>query len=142
MTISIDVEERVARPAHEVWTHLTDWSRAPAWMRGIDSMTASGPTAIGTTLAFATRGKTRTSEITRLVPGREVTLTSQQGPVSASYTYSCAADGDGTRLRLVADCEIRGPLRLLGPLLRAAIRRTDGGQLRDLRQLLERGGSA
>ncbi len=48
-----------------------------------------------------------------------------------------APEGSGTRLRLVADCEIRGPLKLLGPLLRAAIRRTDGGQLRDLKELLQ-----
>jgi len=45
--------------------------------------------------------------------------------VSATYTYSCAPEGPATRLRLVAQCQIDGPLKLLGPLLRMAMRRPD-----------------
>ena len=86
----------------------------------------------GVALSFSARGKERESEITAVAPGRKVSLTSRQGPVSATYTYTCTPDGRGTCLRLVADCRIRGPLKLLGPLLRTAIRRTDGGQLRAL----------
>jgi hypothetical protein len=41
-------------------------------------------------------------------------------------------------LRLVADCDIRGPLRLLGPLLRLAILRTDAGQQGGFKDLLDR----
>ena len=77
------------------------------------------------------------SEITGLAEGREVTLTSRQGPVTASYTYRCQPDGDGTRLGLVADCQIRGPLRVVGPVLRQLIKRTDAGQIRALKRLLE-----
>jgi hypothetical protein len=52
-----------------------------------------------------------------------------QGGVSADYTYECVADGRGTRVGLVADCTMTGPVRLLGPVIRYAIRRADGGQL-------------
>lgn len=137
MAIAFEVEERVARSPEAVWQRLTAWDSACEWMNGIDSMSAEGPTAVGTSLVFEARGKSRRSEITHLVEGREVTLTSRQGPVSASYTYRCHPDGDGTRLGLVADCEIRGPLRVVGPLLRRLVERTDGGQLRALKALLE-----
>ena len=137
MGIAFEVEERVARPPQVVWDRLTDWASAPLWMAGIDAMQARGPTAVGTTLVFTARGKQRPSEITRVEDGRSVTLTSRQGPVTAAYTYRCEPDGDGTRIGLVADCQIRGPLRLLAPLLRWAVARTDGGQMRALKQVLE-----
>lgn len=139
MPLCFEVEERIARAPDVVWTRLTDWETAPAWMNGVDGMAASGPTEIGTTLAFASRGKTRPSEITHVVPGREVTLTSQQGPVTAVYCYRCEPDGDGTRVRLSADLDIRGPLRLFGPLLRTLIRRADAGQLAALKRVIESG---
>ena len=137
MPIAFEVEERVAKRPPLVWARLTDWDGAPQWMDGIDSMAADGPTQVGTTLLFHARGKSRPSEITRLVEGQEVTLTSRQGPVSASYTYRCQPAEDGTLLHLVADCEICGPLRIVGPLLRRLLKRTDGGQLRALKRVLE-----
>ena len=137
MAIAFEVEERVARSPETVWKRLTEWETAFEWMEGIDSMAADGPTEVGTSLVFQARGKSRPSEITHLIEGREVTLTSRQGPVAASYTYRCQPDGDGTLLGLVADCEIRGPLRAVGPLLRLVVKRTDSGQLRALKRLLE-----
>lgn len=137
MTVAFEVEERIARSPQVVWKRLTDWDHAPQWMNGVDSMLASGATVVGTTLTFQARGKSRPSEITHVEPGREVTLTSRQGPLTAAYPYACEPDGEGTRLRLVADCEMRGPLRLLAPLMRRILARTDGGQLRALKNVLE-----
>ena len=78
---------------------------------------------------FTTRGKERTGEIAALDPGRSITLRSVQGGVTADYVYTCTAYGDGTRVRLVADCRMTGPMRLLSPMIRSAIRRADSGQL-------------
>lgn len=137
MTITFEVEERVERGPEVVWKRLTDWGRAAEWMDGIGSFKAEGPTEVGTTLVFEARGKRRTTEITHLVDGRELTLTSRQGPVTAAYTYRCIPDGDGTRLGLVAECRIRGPLRIAAPLLRFLIRRSDSGQVSALKRLVE-----
>ena len=49
--------------------------------------------------------------------------------MTADYVYTCARYGEGTRVRLVADCRITGPVRLLGPVIRSVIRRSDSGQL-------------
>ena len=49
-------EQSIAAPADAVWTRLTDWSSAPNWMPGVESMRADGPLAVGTVLHFVARG--------------------------------------------------------------------------------------
>ena len=78
----------IDRPAEEVWRRLTDWEHAAGWL-GVESVAADGATAVGTQLRVQTRGKEQRSEITSLDPGRSVTLRSQQGGVTADYTYTC-----------------------------------------------------
>jgi carbon monoxide dehydrogenase subunit G len=122
-------ETVIDQPVDVVWARLIDWDTAAGWMSGVDALHAHGPTAAGTTLVFTTRGKERAGQITALDPGRSITLTSIQGGVTADYVYACARHGQGTRVSLVVDCRMAGPVRLLGPVIRSAIRRTDSGQL-------------
>lgn len=138
MTEVFTTETIIDRPVHAVWNRLVDWDRAAHWMPGVDALRANGPTAIGTTLVFTTRGKERTGQIAALEPERSITLRSIQGGVTADYVYTCVGDGGGTRVRLVADCRITGPLRLLGPVIRSAIRRADSGQLRAFAAMITR----
>ena len=137
MARAFDVETWIDRDPQVVWKRLTDWERAADWMAGIDALEADGPSAAGTRLAFLARGKRRESVIAGLEPGRSLVLTSRQGPVEATYTYRIEPERGGTRLRLLAECDVAGPLRLLAPLLRAAIKRADGGQPEALRRVLE-----
>ena len=129
MTEVFTAETTIDRPVDAVWARLNDWDLAARWMSGVDAMRADGPTATGTTLVFTTRGKKRTGQIAALDPGRSITLRSIQGGVTADYVYACVGHGEGTRVSLVADCRITGPVRLLGPMIRSAIRRADSGQL-------------
>jgi carbon monoxide dehydrogenase subunit G len=130
MTEVFTAETTIDGPVDAVWARLVDWDTAAAqWMSGVDELRAQGPTAAGTTLVFTTRGKVRTGQIVALDPGRSVTLRSIQGGVTADYVYACVQHDKGTRVSLVADCSITDPLRLLGPVIRYAIRRADSGQL-------------
>jgi uncharacterized protein YndB with AHSA1/START domain len=138
MSRAFSVTRQIDHPADEVWRQLTDWDRAAGWL-GVDSIRAEGPTQVGTTLRFVTRGKERTSEITELEPGRWITLRSQQGGVTADYRYTVEPAAAGSRVTLTADVRTAGAWALAGPLIRTAIRRTDGGQLDALdRQLTAR----
>jgi uncharacterized protein YndB with AHSA1/START domain len=125
------------RPAAEVWAQLTDWEHAAGWL-GVDDIRADGPTAVGTELVFRARGKRRRSEIVALEPDRSITLRSRQGGVTADYTYAVEAQGDGSRATLTADVATSGSWVLLAPVIRAAIRREDAGQLDRLAQALHR----
>jgi carbon monoxide dehydrogenase subunit G len=129
MTEVFTADTTIDRPVDVVWARLINWDFAAQWMPGVDALRAQGPTEIGTTLTFTTRGKERASQIAALDPGRSITLRSVQGGVTADYVYRCTPNGDGTRVSLVADCRMTGPVRLLSPMIRSAIRRADSGQL-------------
>ncbi len=139
MTGTISLSERIGRPADEVWTVLTDWPNAVRWMNGIESMSIDGDTVEGARIRFSTRGQDRESLITHCVPGRSITLRSEQGGVAADYTYSIEPIGESSsRVSLEAECRFSGlPMRLLAPLIRFAIRRTDGGQIAALKRVVE-----
>ncbi|MEM8905315.1 MAG: SRPBCC family protein [Actinomycetota bacterium] len=136
MARAFEREVVIGRPVAEVWSTLVDWSTAPRWMSGIERIAANGPVAPGTQLTFSARGRVRPAEILEAGDGRLV-VRSEQGPVSATYCYEVEATPGGTRFRLTVDCDVRGPLRLLAPLVGRTLRRTDGGQPDALRSLLE-----
>ncbi len=133
------MEATIAKPAPDVWQALTDWSNAHRWMAGVDRLQAEGETAQGTRITFRARDQDRTSTITDLQPGRLLVLHSEHGGVSADYEYAVEDLGDGiTRVRLTADCHMHGlPWRILAPLIRMAMKKTDAGQLEALKQLIE-----
>ena len=139
MARTISVTETIDRSPGEVWEVLTDWPGGVRWMNGIESMSIEGETVEGAHVRFHTRGQDRDSVITHCDPGRSITLRSQQGGVTADYTYSIEALGaSSSRVSLEAECHFSGLLfRLLGPLIRFAIRRTDGGQIAALKRVIE-----
>ncbi len=141
MTQTISIQEQIARPAAEVWNGLTDWANAHRWMPGVEAMSADGETAEGTNLTFRSRGADRSSSIVHCDPGKSIVLRSVQGGVTADYRYEVHdIDGSSTRVALVADCQVTGLwLRIVSPLLRIAIRLTDGKQLRLLKAMIEGG---
>ena len=139
MARTISVTETIDRSPGEVWEVLTDWPGGVRWMNGIESMSIEGETVEGAHVRFHTRGQDRDSVITHCDPGRSITLRSQQGGVTADYTYSIEALGaSSSRVSLEAECHFSGLLfRLLGPLIGFAIRRTDGGQIAALKRVIE-----
>ena len=139
MTRTISVEEEIQRPAAEVWDGLTDWRNAHKWMPGVEGMSANGETAEGTKLTFRARGADRSSAIVHCDSGKSIVLRSTQGGVTADYRYEVHdIDGSSTRVTLVANCRVTGLwLRIVSPLLRIAIRLTDGKQLRLLKAMIE-----
>ena len=138
---TLSIEESIQRPVPQVWEALTDWTNAHRWMPGIDEMTAGGETAAGTKLTFRARGAERSSTIIHCDVGRSVVLRSVQGGVTADYRYEVHEIGErSARVTLVANCQITGlRWRVVSPLLRLAIRFSDGKQLRLLKAMVEGG---
>ena len=131
-------ETVIAAPRAEVWAALTDWARAPQWMDGVEALDADGPVAPGTVLTFTSNGRGRESAIVAAVPAEAMTIRSVLRGVTADYAYALEDDpGGGTRVSLVATCATSGLQRLLGPVLKDAMRRTDSGQLEALRSVIE-----
>ncbi|MEM7154370.1 MAG: SRPBCC family protein [Myxococcota bacterium] len=136
------ITETIARPLPEVWAFATDWSNATSWMQGVDTLRldGDGPTQQGSELVFEARGKERRSTIVRWDPPNSFELKSVQGNATANYTYRFEAiDDDTTKAQLWGVCEFRGALKLMGPLLRWIIAKSDGGQMRDLAAAMKDG---
>lgn len=132
-------EAVIAAPRDQVWAALTDWSRVPDWMDGVEQLRASGPVVPGTTLTFTTAGRDRDSSIVVAEPGRTLVIRSILRGVVAEYAYELEDVPGGTSVSLVATCAITGLRRVFGPVLHDAMRRTDSGQLEALRAVLEAG---
>ena len=90
---------------------------------------AASSSGSGSHVVVSHSRQTAHRQIGALDPGRSITLRSSQGGVTADYVYTCTPYGDGTRVSLVADCRMTGPVRLLSPMIRSAIRRAESGQL-------------
>jgi uncharacterized protein YndB with AHSA1/START domain len=132
-------ESVIERSPSQVWAALTDWDRAPDWMDGVEHLTADGPVAAGTSLTFRSNGRDRISQIVDAQRGRRLVIRSVLRGVTADYVYVLDHEAGATRLTLRATCAVSGLRRVLGPVLREAIRRTDSRQPEALRRLLEDG---
>ena len=131
MTIAFSATQTIPATPEAVWSVLTDWDRAPAWL-GIERMRGDSPPRVGSELTFVARGADRTSTITELEPGRRITMTSTQGPVTAHYRYAVAPEGSGSTVTLEAEVLVKGPLKIMAPIIRGSIAKEDGTQLERL----------
>jgi carbon monoxide dehydrogenase subunit G len=137
MTTAIDTRIHISAPRPVVWNALTDWSRAHEWMpEASDMRQTSEPLEVGTVLAFRAQKSDRTSTVEALRPGELISLASDGPGVHAVYTYTLQDAADGTEVRLVADVETRGAMKLLGPTIRSSIAKADGGQLEALARVV------
>ena len=137
--------EHIPRPVEEVWAVLTDWKQAPLWMNGIDEMRGPDPQSVaeGAAVHFRARGADRESTVAVWSPTRRLVLLAQQGGVTATYEYTCEPEAGGTRVTLQAGCEMRGlGWRLIGPLIRHLMKRSDSGQIVALKRVLESAGTS
>lgn len=139
MTEAFAVDVVVDRTPDQVWEGLTDWSQAHLWMSGVEWVRAEGPTEPGTILTFHARGKDRPAQIAEVEARRCVVVRSEQGGVTADYTYRLdPTDETSTRVSLTADCRTKGMLwGPFSPLLRFLMRRTDQGQMQAFKTMME-----
>ena len=142
MAGGFSVKETIERPPEQVWVYLTDFSHAREWMTGVEEMSQinQGPIVVGSRFRFKARGKERESEITALEPGKRIALTSTQGGVTATYTYSLASAGEGTEVTLNATCKATGFWKLLHPLIVFAMKQSDSSHLPKLKTAIVSGG--
>ena len=135
----------INRPIDEVWAYLTDWFNTPR-MGGYAALglrqTSPGPTGVGSTLqgrnvflGFETRLNHTVTEwdppyaFADTMEGRPFRSLSQRGTLESI--------GDGTRLVISTEFELRPALRLLWPLFRPFVRRKMRTGVQGLKRLLE-----
>lgn len=135
----------IASPVAEVFGFLSDFPRVLEWQREFTEMTpiSDGSLRSGCQYRYARKlplGIQRgIMEITEFEPNRRLGWRALPGPVlpRGTWTFTPVDDGRATRVDERFDAEIRGPRRLLTPLLRRQFRRDVGKDLRTAKRILE-----
>src|SRR5215469_6157531 len=130
------------RSAGETFDYLATFSNAVDWDPGVLAAENldPGPVGVGTrfrlVVPFLGRRMPLTYEVTRYVPGHAVNLAAVNGIVRATDRIVVTGGTDGSVVRYEAEVRLRGPLRVLHPLLRpgfrAVARRAAAGLARTL----------
>ncbi|MBI5105113.1 MAG: SRPBCC family protein [Solirubrobacterales bacterium] len=137
---------RVGRPPEAVFDYVTDPAHLAEWQTSkthVEQVTP-GPVGLGTRVRERTKppgGK----EFEQLVEFSEFERPSRFGthivdgpqPIDGRWTFT--PDADGTRVAFVAEGELRGPMRFLGPVVQRVIARQFAGYHDHLRRNVEAG---
>jgi hypothetical protein len=145
MPVDVTSEIIIARPRADVAAYACDPDTATAWYENIKAVEwrSAPPLAVGTRVAFVAaflgRRLDYTYEVRELVAGERLVMSTDEGPFPMETTYEFSdAAGGATRMTLRNRGEPSGFSKMAAPLMAKAMRRANGGDLRRLKELLER----
>lgn len=116
------------RSAAETFAYLATFSNAVNWDPGVltGEQLDPGPARLGTrfrlVVPFLGRRMPLTYQITSYQPDHEVALAATNGLLHATDKIAVAGTEDGPVVSYKAEVRLRGPLRVLDPLLRPGFR--------------------
>jgi len=144
MAVDVRTEIEIDRPREEVAAFASDPDNAPRWYTNIKSVTwkSPRPLAVGAEVEFMAEFMGRrleyTYEVKEWVPGERFVMATAEGPFPMRTTYTWRdAPGGGTTMELRNDGEPSGFKTVAAPLMKLAMRRENGKDLRRLKELLE-----
>ena len=115
---------RSRRPAPETFDYMATFSNAAQWDPGVlaGEQLDPGPVGVGTrfrlVVPFLGRRLPLIYKISTHVPGREVVLEAASRLLRATDRMVVLPDGDGSTVSYDAEVRLRGPLRILDPVMR------------------------
>jgi hypothetical protein len=143
MMAEIKTTVQIDRPREDVFAYVTDLRNAPEWSTELLRRTFEGDqVAVGTTGVDELRALGRVLvtpwEVTAYSPPRAVEI-EFGGALSATsrFTFDEAESGASTIMTCITDLRLRGPLRILTPLLAMDARRADAAQFRKAKEIIE-----
>lgn len=142
--IHFELATEVARPVDEVFSLVTDPARLPDWQKGTISaeVEGGGPLRQGARIRELHKGPLGRElrsvvEVVAFEPGRRFNLRIVEGPLPIHGDHEFTAIDGGTRIDFTAHGELRGPMRIAGPLIGHAISRQFRGHFGRLKQVAE-----
>lgn len=133
-------------PPDAVFDYVTDPSKLADWQTSkasVEQLTEGAP-GLGSRFRERTkppRGK-EFEQITEFVEfdrPRRLRVHVVEGPQPIDGTWTFEPDHDGTHVHFVAEGDLRGPLRMLGPIVKIVIARQFAAYHRLLRRNIESG---
>ena len=144
MRVDVRTEVEIGRPRADVAAFASDPDTAPRWYENIESVEWKTPRtlAVGARIAFVARFLGRrlayTYEITTLVPGERLVMSTKEGPfpMETSYEWADTATG-GTHMALRNRGEPSSFGKVVAPIMGRAMRRANRKDLARLKHILE-----
>ena len=144
MLVDVLTEIEIKRPRAEVAEFAATPDNAPHWYANIESVKwkTKPPVSVGARVAFVARFLRRrltyTYEVKTFLPGELLVMATSEGPfpMETTYTWADTRQG-GTHMTLRNRGEPSGFSKISGPVMAAAIRRTNSKDLAKLKRILE-----
>lgn len=141
--IRIELTFEIARAPDDVFGLLSDIERLPEWQASALEAHADGPLGEGSRVTekrrFLGREVDSELEVVAYEPPQRLTLRSLGGPVDFTVDHQLAAQGRGTQLKVVAEAEPGGLLRLTEPVVARKAEQEFRRDFDRLKDLLESG---
>jgi uncharacterized membrane protein len=144
MAIDVETQIEILRPRSEVAAFASDPDNATAWYRNIKRVEwkTERPLAVGSRVAFAAeflgRSMAYTYEVVALEPGERLVMRTADGPFPMETIYAWADGPAGSTVMVLRNRgEPAGFSSLTRPMMAAAMRRANRGDLRRLKAALE-----
>ena len=144
MSVDVEVETTIQRPAETVAAFAGDPTNAPEWYANIRSVRwqTPPPVAVGSRMDFVAQFLGRrlayTYEVVALEPGHRLVMRTADGPFPMETTYTWEAVGESaTRMTLRNRGNPSGFSRLTAPMMERAMRHATSKDLRRLKAMLE-----
>jgi len=146
--VPVDVrsEIEIARPRAEVAAYACDPDNATAWYQNIEAVEwkTPKPLAVGSRIAFVAeflgRRLAYTYEVRELIAGERFVMSTAEGPFPMQTTYTWQdTDSARTLMTLGNHGEPTGFAKVTAPAMAIAMRRANRNDLRQLKEILQRG---
>lgn len=141
--MKVEREISIARPPGEVFAVVSDVRNDPSWHTDVLEATSSTDSVgVGTVFNVKVKPSMGVSEgtmtVRRLEPGRLVEFEGQMGKkMKPTVTNITQPEGSGTRFKRIVELEPPGPMRLMTPLIKRMIGKSNAGFLANLKRHLE-----
>lgn len=141
MRIKVERNISVARPPAEVFSYIADVRNDPTWHTDVEVRSSSDVVAMGTVFSVKVKPSMGVSEgtmtVSRFEPGKLIEFHGRMGKMDPTVTNICEPDAQGTRVTRRVEMQPPGVMRVMTPLMKRMIAKSNDGFLANLKRLLE-----
>src|SRR5437867_1899053 len=132
----------IERPPAEVFGYIADVRNDPSWHTDVlEVRSSSDVVGMGTVFSVKVKPSMGVSEgtmtVSRFEPGKQIEFRGRMGKMDPIVTNICEPDAQGTRVTRRIEIEPSGIMRLMTPLMKRMIAKSNDGFLANLKQLLD-----
>jgi uncharacterized protein YndB with AHSA1/START domain len=143
--MKVEREISIARPPAEVFSYIADVRNDPSWHTDVlEVRSSTDVVGMGTVFNVKVKPSMGVSEgtmtVTRLEPGRLIEYHGQMGKMAPTVTNICEPEAEGTRVTRRVELEPPGVMRVMTPMIKRTIAKSNDGFLANLKRLLEGSG--